>query len=71
VIRSNLIKSTMVEQQQAGDSLDDGAVLAAVLAAALVEYGRHLEQPGRQGSSKAAGSNWRLLACLDRMQGRA
>jgi hypothetical protein len=46
-------------------------VLAAVLAAALVEYGRHLEQQNGLGGSSPEGGNWRMLACLDRMQGRA
>ena len=70
MIRSNVIKSTIVGQAQAVDSLDEGAVLAAVLAAALVEYGRHLERPEGQDNAQHAGGNWRLLACLDRMQGK-
>lgn len=72
MIRSNVMKkSTIAEQVQAKDSLADGAMLAAVLAAALVEYGRHLERPnGHNGSQDAAG-NWRILGHLDRIQGRA
>ena len=72
MIRSNVMrKSTITEQVQTENILDDGAMLAAVLAAALVEYGRDLEQPnGHNGSQDSAG-NWRMLACLDRLQGRA
>jgi len=72
VIRSNVMKeSTIAEQVQAENRSDDGAMLAAVLAAVLVEYGRQLEQPNGHNGSQAAAGNWRMLACLDRLQGRA
>ncbi len=72
MIRSNMMKTSMrAEQVQVKDSLDDGAMLAAVLAAALVEYGRYLERSNRHNGVQDAAGNWRILAHLDRLQGRA
>lgn len=71
MIRSDVIESTMAGQAQAESSLGDEAILAAVLAAALVEYGKHLEQHSDIGYAQDARTNWQMLACLDRLQGRA
>lgn len=71
MIRSNVAKSTIAGQVQVENRQDGGAVLAAVLAAALVEYGKHLQQHNGNGGPQDARGNWQTLACLDRLQGRA
>jgi hypothetical protein len=71
VIRSNVVnKATTAEREQAGTIPDDGALLAAVLAATLVEYQKNVRQHNGPDSSVAVGSNWRLLGCVDRLGGR-
>jgi hypothetical protein len=61
----------MVEQPQTEENQADGAMLAAVLAAALVEYGHELDRRSGPDNMQPAGGNWRMLACLDRRQGGA
>jgi hypothetical protein len=49
---------------------EEGALLAAALAATLVEYRRHTEHRDGQAAPKSLGSNWRLVARLEQIRGR-
>ncbi len=55
------------EQKAAGE----GELLAAALAATLVEYRRYVEgrRDGRQGAG--SGANWQTIARLEQLRGRA
>jgi hypothetical protein len=57
-------------EEERGQALAEGALLAAALAAALVEYQRYVaRRNGREGA--AAGSErWRTMGCWERLQGR-
>ena len=48
---------------------DEGPVLLAALAAALVEYRRHVEPANPHSTPEGVGSNWRSLARWDQLQG--
>jgi hypothetical protein len=70
--RTHLIrKSPTTMEQQAGTTPNDGALLAAALAATLVEYQRHVRENHEVDSTETAANSWRLLGCLDRMRGSA
>ncbi len=48
---------------------DEGPALLAALAAALVEYRRHVEPASLHDKPEGLGSNWRSLARWDQLQG--
>ena len=47
---------------------EDRALLAAALAAVLVQYGRDVRERNGQGSAEGAGPQWRMVGCWERMQ---
>lgn len=49
---------------------DDGALLAAAIAATLVEYRRTALQRNGQTRAECAGPNWRTMARLEQMRGQ-
>jgi hypothetical protein len=71
VIGSNEVRGSAILLRDEGETTpDDGALLAAVLAATLVEYQRHLQQRNGHNSSASTGNNWRMLGCMDRLRGK-
>jgi hypothetical protein len=51
--------------------LGDEPVLAAALAAALLEYRHHVQQQRLGNRAPGTGENWRLVARLERLRGEA
>jgi hypothetical protein len=49
---------------------EEGPLLAAALAAALVEYRRHVEQGSDPGHAGGTGTRWRMLARWEQLGGR-
>jgi hypothetical protein len=49
---------------------DDRALLAAALAATLVEYRRAARQRNGQARAQPAGPNWRTMARLEQTRGQ-
>jgi hypothetical protein len=58
----------MVEEEGSGPGREDGALLAAALAAALVEYGCAVRERNGHGNDEGVGGQWRILGCWERMQ---
>jgi hypothetical protein len=48
---------------------EDGAVLAAALTAALVEYRSYVQEQCEHNSSEGVGASWRMVACWERLRG--
>lgn len=72
MIRSSVVSRVSETEQGTGmECLDEAAVLAAVMAASLVEYRGQLERRAATNGSRGAQDTWRMLACLDRLQGKA
>ena len=72
MIRSNVIsESATTTNEQTGIRPDDGALLAAALAATLVEYQSHVGRNREVDGSELAGTNWRIVGCMERLRGRA
>jgi hypothetical protein len=59
---------TIEAQPQA--AMNEEALLAAALTAALVEYRRYVQQRNAQ-ASPGTGTNWRTVACVERLARRA
>jgi hypothetical protein len=57
-------------QEQPKVDWEDQALLAAALAAALVEYRRHVRQRSMAEHTTSAENNWRTMACWERLRGR-
>lgn len=51
--------------------VNEGALLAAALAATLVEYRRDAGLQSESRGSLDERSNWRTVACWERLRGRA
>lgn len=64
----DLSEETEEEQQV---TAGEGPLLAAVLAAALVEYRRCVECHDTGGSINSGGANWRTIARLEQLRSRA
>lgn len=68
---TNTAAHTKVTMQELpGAASEDQVLLAAALAAVLVEYRRHVRQRGLDERSTSAGNNWRMMACWERLRGR-
>jgi hypothetical protein len=57
----------LTEENVAHD--DEGLVVAAALAAALLEYRRHKGETATEELEPGGGARWRLMARLDQLQG--
>ena len=69
MIRSNVrVKPKRVVEEQPRTSMEDGALLAAALAATLVEYRTHVSQQRWHEGSAETATNWRTVACLERLR---
>ena len=64
------VHTTETVQEQPKVNLEDQALLAAALAAALVEYRRHARRRSVDEHSTGVGNNWRTMACWERLRGR-
>jgi hypothetical protein len=64
-----ILKSDTVEAQPQV-AMDEEALLAAALTAALVEYRRYVQQRNAQ-ASPGVGTNWRTMACVERLARQA
>jgi hypothetical protein len=51
--------------------LEEEPLLAAALAAALLEYRHHVQQQRLRTGPRETGENWRLVARLERLRGQA
>jgi hypothetical protein len=60
---------TLAEEQTEAPS-DEHELLAAALAATLVDYRRYIRQRGDSSGSSSVGNNWRMMACWERLRGR-
>ena len=56
-------------EEEGSRELSEGALLAAALAAALVEYRNHVAQKSGQEGAARAGERWRTVGCWERLQG--
>ncbi len=61
------IEKELVEDQ-AWTAHGEGALLAAALAATLVEYRRHVRQRAAHLGAEGAGSNWQMMARLEQLR---
>lgn len=59
------LKSSAREGSQ--DHLEEGSMLAAALAAALVEYRRHTKRRNGHTGSIGEGANWRVMARMEQL----
>jgi hypothetical protein len=62
------VESRMVVEEGPGPGREDGALLAAALAAALVEYGHAVRERNGHGNDESVGPQWRMVGCWERMQ---
>lgn len=60
-------ESKMVAEEQTRVGSADGPLLAAALAAALVEYRRHVGQRKGHGRSGSTGIHWRMMTRLEQL----
>jgi hypothetical protein len=67
------MKSTMTLETSAADELlldwEDESLLAAAIAALLVEYGRYVTRQGGQDGANASQANRRLMARWEQLRG--
>jgi hypothetical protein len=63
MLRTELLTEENVAQD------DEGLMLAAALAAALLEYRRHKGERAADRLEPGIGVRWRLMARLDQLQG--
>jgi hypothetical protein len=61
-----------VKENRVGDQpwteSSEQALLAAALAATLVEYRQHVQQRSNHTGSEGVGSNWRMMARLQQLR---
>jgi hypothetical protein len=58
-------------EDRARTAPDHSTLLAAALAATLIEYRRCVHERCSSDGTNNAGNNWRMVACLERLRGRA
>jgi hypothetical protein len=63
------VKERLVSEERAWTGDDEGAVLAAALAATLVEYRRQVRQNAHESRSDGSGHNWRMITRLEQFRG--
>jgi hypothetical protein len=63
-------ESKLATEEAPGIGLDEGPLLAAAVAAALVEYRRHVKQYAGHSNLEGSGSNWRMVTRFEQLQGR-
>jgi hypothetical protein len=59
-----------VTERQPSIGVKDDVLLAAALAAALVEYRTFVQQRNGKGGLADGETNWRIVACWERLQGQ-
>jgi hypothetical protein len=62
--------TAVMDAEQPQARLEEELLLAAALAATLIEYRRHVRQ-SQHTDTQGAGVNWRLVARLERLRGWA
>lgn len=65
------MRSGATPQPHASSQHEEAAIFAAALAAALVEHRRASGEWNELAEADASRSNWRLVARLERLRGRA
>lgn len=71
MVEANLmVERGMPSAEQSLSDTDEGALLVAALAAALVEYRREREHTGAVAGSTGANNRWRTLARWEQLRGR-
>jgi hypothetical protein len=59
----------VMAEERLGMNVSEGPLLAAALAAALVEYRRCLGRRDGQTKDEDGGANWRMVARLEQLRG--
>jgi hypothetical protein len=62
-------RSSGAVERERGAHWQEGALLAAAVAAALVEYRDYVRQEEEPGGAAGVGTNWRAIACWERLRG--
>lgn len=62
-------RSSRAIEGERGGHWQEGALLAAAVAAALVEYRDYVRQEDEAGGAAGVGTNWRAIACWERLRG--
>lgn len=57
-----------VKEEGLGPGGEEGALLAAALAAVLVQYGRDVQERNGHRRAEDAGPLWRMVGCWERME---
>ncbi|MFC2037816.1 hypothetical protein ACFLYD_07635 [Chloroflexota bacterium] len=60
----------IVGERQPRTGVEDDVLLAAALAAAMVEYRAFVQQRNGKEDSADGETNWRIVACWERLQGQ-
>jgi hypothetical protein len=68
--------ATMIEprvrvEQLLGTDVAQGPLLAAAMAAVLVDYRRYLRQQNSQPHPDSSRTNWRMVSRLEQLRGQA
>jgi len=65
-----MTESKLATEELPRFGLEEGPLLAAALAVALVEYRRHVKQYTGHGKVEGSGSNWRVMTRFEQLRGR-
>jgi hypothetical protein len=64
-----MVRVDTVTESRTIDKEREGAVLAAALAATLVEYRRHVGRQNVHEAPEHTGANWRMVARIEQLRG--
>jgi hypothetical protein len=68
---ATIVESRVSVEEPLGTEVAQGPLLAAAMAAVLVEYQRYLGQRNWQSHSDGGRTNWQMVSRLEQLRGQA